>query len=342
VALLLEKGANVNIQGGYYGNALQAATAGHSIAIARMLLSKGAQVNMSGDNYGSALQAASFKGDMPLVVLLLDKAADPNAIGGRCFSSLYTAVRAGHETVVRLLVVSGAAINIQSDKFGMPLYLAAYQGNLGIVKYLLDKGADVDEISPKLIYSYDEGLRWHPELDEIDGASALSLAVCGSHTTVVKLLLEYGANAAYGCYFESSLALATINSDVPMVRLLLEHGVDVDRGNYYHGTTPLVIASACAEVALAMLNEPGVPPHRLQLKVGTICSIMRNLSIEKGLVKNARVRILELRRQIVRVELLHSAASSSDDRSVYLPRINFNFHPQYTSWTVERRQFPLR
>ena len=93
---------------------------------------------------------------------------------------------------------------------------------------------------------------------------------------------------------------------------------------------------------LAMLNEPGVPPHRLQLKVGTICSIMRNLSIEKGLVKNARVRILELRRHIVRVELLHSASPSSDDRSVYLPRINFDFHPQYTSWTVERRQFPLR
>jgi len=62
-----------------------------------------------------------------------------------------------------------------------------------------------------------------------------------------------------------------------------------------------------------MLNEPSVPPHRLQLKVGTIRSIMRNLSIEKGLVKNARVRILELRRHIVRVELLHSAASSPND-----------------------------
>lgn len=56
------------------------------------------------------------------------------------------------------------------------------------------------------------------------------------------------------------------------------------------------LPSAVESDYLAMLNEPGVPPHKLQLKVGTICSIMRNLSIEKGLVKNARVRILELHR----------------------------------------------
>ncbi|GKZ85560.1 hypothetical protein AnigIFM56816_011528 [Aspergillus niger] len=32
--------------------------------------------------------------------------------------------------------------------------------------------------------------------------------------------------------------------------------------------------------------EPGVPPHNLSLEVGCVASIMRNLSIEKGLVKN--------------------------------------------------------
>ena len=86
------------------------------------------------------------------------------------------------------------------------------------------------------------------------------------------------------------------------------------------------LPSAVESDYLAMLNEPGVPPHKLRLKVGTICSIMRNLSIEKGLVKNARVRILELYRHIVRVELLLSA-SPTEDRSFYLPRISFGFHP---------------
>ncbi|KAI2837442.1 hypothetical protein CBS147320_10990 [Aspergillus niger] len=36
--------------------------------------------------------------------------------------------------------------------------------------------------------------------------------------------------------------------------------------------------------------EPGVPPHNLSLEVGCVASIMRNLSIEKGLVKNVGCR----------------------------------------------------
>ncbi|KAN0085389.1 PIF1-like helicase domain containing protein [Elaphomyces granulatus] len=51
------------------------------------------------------------------------------------------------------------------------------------------------------------------------------------------------------------------------------------------------IPSANERDLLSMLHEPGVPPHQLSLKVGSIASIMRNLCIERGLVKNARVRI---------------------------------------------------
>jgi hypothetical protein len=40
-----------------------------------------------------------------------------------------------------------------------------------------------------------------------------------------------------------------------------------------------------------MLYKPSIPPYKLELKVGAICTIQRNLSTEKGLVKNARVII---------------------------------------------------
>jgi hypothetical protein len=36
---------------------------------------------------------------------------------------------------------------------------------------------------------------------------------------------------------------------------------------------------------LATMHEPGGPPTDLMLKVGCIASVMRNLSIEDGLVK---------------------------------------------------------
>ncbi|KXH69232.1 receptor-interacting serine/threonine-protein kinase, partial [Colletotrichum salicis] len=62
VQILLNKGADVNAQGGRYGNALQAASEGGHDNIVQMLLNEGADVNAQGDRYGNALQAASLRG----------------------------------------------------------------------------------------------------------------------------------------------------------------------------------------------------------------------------------------------------------------------------------------
>jgi ankyrin repeat protein len=48
VNLLLEKGADVNAQGGEYGNALPAASFGGHEAIANLLLENGADINAQG------------------------------------------------------------------------------------------------------------------------------------------------------------------------------------------------------------------------------------------------------------------------------------------------------
>jgi hypothetical protein len=53
-----------------------------------------------------------------------------------------------------------------------------------------------------------------------------------------------------------------------------------------------------------MLYELGIPLHKLELKVGAICTIQCNLSTEKGLVKNARVIIQELNRYSIEVDVL--------------------------------------
>ena len=46
--MLLDKGAEVNAQGGGYGNALQAASSGGHETVVQMLLDKGAEVNAQG------------------------------------------------------------------------------------------------------------------------------------------------------------------------------------------------------------------------------------------------------------------------------------------------------
>jgi ankyrin repeat protein len=63
VQLLVDRGADVNTQGGIeYGNALQtAALKGHK-AVVQLLVDRGADVNAQGGEYGNALQAAVLKG----------------------------------------------------------------------------------------------------------------------------------------------------------------------------------------------------------------------------------------------------------------------------------------
>lgn len=95
------------------------------------------------------------------------------------------------------------------------------------------------------------------------------------------------------------------------------------------------------------MHEPGVPPAKLTLKVGCIASVMRNLSIEDGLVKNARVQVVSLRQHIVEVRLLRQGGirpqtADADMPTFLLPRISFEFEPRGTNWTLQRRQFPLR
>ncbi|KAK8064712.1 hypothetical protein PG994_007350 [Apiospora phragmitis] len=76
---LLETGAEVNAQGGNFGNALQAASLGGHEAIVRLLLEKGAEVNAQGRHYGNALQAALYEPDEATVRLLLEKGAEVHA-----------------------------------------------------------------------------------------------------------------------------------------------------------------------------------------------------------------------------------------------------------------------
>jgi hypothetical protein len=107
VQLLLEKDADVDAQGGEYGNALQAASVEGHEQVVKLLLEKGVNVNAQGGPYGNALQAASFRGHKQVVKLLLDKSADINSQGGHYDSAFQAAAAGGHEEVVTLLLEKG-------------------------------------------------------------------------------------------------------------------------------------------------------------------------------------------------------------------------------------------
>ena len=158
IRLLLDKGADVNAQGGKHGNALQAAAYTGNLEVTRLLLDKGANVNAQGGEYDNALQAAaaSWRAEVEVIRLLLDKGADVNAQGGIYGNALQASVSSYRDAeygapqskdkiaITRLLLDKGADVNIQGGMFGTVLQAAAYFGNIKVVRLLLDQGADID------------------------------------------------------------------------------------------------------------------------------------------------------------------------------------------------------
>ncbi|KAJ7851405.1 ankyrin repeat-containing domain protein, partial [Mycena olivaceomarginata] len=114
---LLEHSAYVNIQGGLDGSALQQASSlGHE-DIVRLLLEYGADVNVQGGRYNaqgewywchSALQQASREGHEDMLDCFLSTTPMSMRKAGGTAAPLLAANNRGHKAVVKLLLEHGA------------------------------------------------------------------------------------------------------------------------------------------------------------------------------------------------------------------------------------------
>ena len=176
VKLLLQFGANTNLDSGRHGSALQAAASVGDYQIVQLLLQSGADANSEGGGYyGSALQAAAGGGNVQIVQLLLQSGANVNHETITHGSALQTAVIHGGVKLVQLLLQSGANVNSGGGGYyGSSLQAATCHGNKQIVKLLLDAGADVNSMGGRC-------------------GSALQEAVSRGYSDISQLLRLHGA-----------------------------------------------------------------------------------------------------------------------------------------------------
>jgi len=228
--------------------ALQLAAARGDCVLVGHLLEAGADAEAKAADGSTALLMASLHGDLEVVDALLSsgRCGDLEARDRHGRTALYCAVLGGHSSVVRRLLEAGAKADVKaaSDLTALfvasrddhldvvdvllssywcgdlearntrghtALYCAAMKGHSSVVRRLLEAGADADVkavsgLTALLVASRDDHLEvvdallssgrcGDLEARNKHGWTALYCAVLGGHASVVRRLLEAGANA---------------------------------------------------------------------------------------------------------------------------------------------------
>ncbi|KAJ5148974.1 hypothetical protein N7448_000552 [Penicillium atrosanguineum] len=270
VVIFLGAGADVNAQGGAYGNALQAATYGEHTEIVLMLLDAHADVNAQGGEFGNALQAAAFRGSTEIVRILLDAQADVNAKGGRFGNALQAAAYQGSTEIVRILLDARADVNTQGGEYGNALQAAAFGGRTEIVRILLDAQADVNTQGG--IYGNALQAAAYQGSTEIvrilldaradvntqggEYSNALQATAFGGRTEIVRILLDAQADVnTQGGIYGNALQAAAFRGRTEMVRILLDAQADVNtQGGIYGNALQAAAFRGRTEIVRILLD----------------------------------------------------------------------------------------
>lgn len=93
---------------------------------------------------------------------------------------------------------------------------------------------------------------------------------------------------------------------------------------------------------VAQHTPPGFPHHSLEIKTNAIFRLLRNFSIDLGLVKNIRVVIVNTGSRLITVRILRGigGANAIESEDILIPRISFQT-TLHSGHTLHRKQFPL-
>ena len=173
VKLLIEKGADVNIQNGDGNTAIFYAALNSNLEIVQYLIENGADITITNKSRKDFIHYAARSGNLELVQWLVNQGISVSEYNG----ALHNAVASGNLELVKWLVAHGADVNSYFLNDSVLAY-AIECSNMDIMRYLVEQeGVDVNASTHKRIY--------YPALEE---------AVKHNNFESVKFLVEHGAN----------------------------------------------------------------------------------------------------------------------------------------------------
>jgi ankyrin repeat protein len=160
--------------------------------MAKLMMAEGADVNAQGGGYGNALQAAAYRGNDKMAELLIAQGADVNVQGGRYGNALQAAALRGFDKMAELLIANGADINAQGGRYGTALHAATLRADVLIISRLLNHHANCKLIDSHswsvldlILYKCDPRMKEVFALHEVD--LSISQSTCLAPSALVKV-----------------------------------------------------------------------------------------------------------------------------------------------------------
>jgi ankyrin repeat protein len=234
VPLLVEAGAEVNLQTEDGGTALFHACHSACLEKVRSLMDYGADERLAGPDGVTPLTVAAIGGQVDIVEYLLCRlATSTDANINLADRALDMACLHGHLEVVELLVGAGARVESQARDDLEILTLATLGGNFHVIKYMVEVAkADINAVT------YKTG----------EQPTACEVAAAHGRWDVVLYLVGHGADLSL-CSPKVAIA-AVETADVSLVARVLDGGLKATCRDE-EGITPLHVA---AWVSLAMVK----------------------------------------------------------------------------------------
>jgi ankyrin repeat protein len=259
VHALLRDHADVNTPQGDGTTALHWAVEADDAALARVLVEAGAHVSAANRLGVTPLMLAAANGSGAVLSLLLDAGASANEASPDGETVLMTAARTGKLPAIERLVNAGADVNATEKWRGeTALMWAAAENHGAAVTALVNSGARVDQQSRTLKFpEVKYNLATHATLPPPQGGfTALMFAARQGAQDALRALAAAGANLnLQDPDGASALTLAIVNVHQDAAALLLERGADPNLADVA-GMTPLYAAVELHTVQMYPERKP--------------------------------------------------------------------------------------
>ncbi|KUI70485.1 Ankyrin repeat and KH domain-containing protein mask [Cytospora mali] len=269
VTILVNKGADVNIECGRYGSPLHAACYLGHIYVVDELLKLGANTSC-GTVYRSALQAASHGGKEEVALLLLERGSIPRTQDDY-EQAVQDAARSGFvEVIKRLRQLRSTSVTREKPEIMQKTMKKAIEGgHIGVVRQLLGEyNGSITELLPPdaialaTLYNHKDLVEFLQDIGAgVEGegvfGTPLRTACLLDCLPIARLLLDHGADINACDPLEDALQIAAAKGHTSMMKLLIEEGADADQQAGFYGTALQAAAYHGQQEAVGILLDTG-------------------------------------------------------------------------------------